>query len=353
MKRILVTGAGGSAGYNFISSLRMSPESFYVVGSDINHWHLELSNADSTYLIPPSSADNYVETLNGIIKKEHIEFVHPQPDVEVAVISERRDEINALTCLPNKETIRICHDKMKLTKTLEKSGVPVPASFLIDKEDDIEKGLPSLLERFPEKAWLRAIRGAGAKASLPVRETDHARMWIDYWEKFKGIGYGDFMMSEYLPGREFAFQSIWKEGELITSQARERLEYVFAHLTPSGQTSSPAVAMTVHRDDVNKVATDAIIAIDPMATGIFCVDLKENSDGVPCVTEINAGRFFTTSNFFSAAGANMPYYYVKLAYDEKIPELKKYNVLPEGLYWIRVMDMGLTLVKGERWRTRI
>ncbi len=353
MKRILVTGAGGSAGHNFINSLRLAYESFYVVGGDANRWHLELSNADYTYLIPPANeVAGYIEALNKIIKKEKIEFVHPQPDIEVAVISEKRDEIDALTYLPDKKTIRICQNKMKLNEVLKKNGVAVPASFLILKEKDLKKAVPHLLERFPEKVWLRAIKGAGARASLPVRKVSQAEMWINYWDNFKGIGYGDFMMSEYLPGGEFAFQSLWKNGELITSQARERLEYVFGYLTPSGQTSSPAVARTVHRDDVNKVATDAVLAVDPGATGVFCVDLKENSAGVPCVTEINAGRFFTTSNFFSKAGANMPYYYVKLAYKEKIPELKKYNSVSEDLYWIRIMDMGYTLVKGERWKCK-
>ena len=53
--------------------------------------------------------------------------------------------------------------------------------------------------------------------------------------------------------------------------------------------------------------------MDDRATGVFCVDLKEDEAGRPLVTEINAGRFFTTSNFLAEAGANMPYSYVELA----------------------------------------
>ena len=162
----------------------------------------------------------------------------------------------------------------------------------------------------------------------------------------------EFIAQEYLPGKNIAFQSVWKDGEVVTSQARERLEYIYPYLAPSGVTGTPAVAVTIHREDVNEMATKAVLAIDKEATGVFCVDLKENSEGVPVPTEINAGRFFTTSFFFTKAGINMPYIYVKLAYREKIPEVKKYNALPEGLYWIRHMDSGPLLIREGEWRSK-
>ncbi len=126
----------------------------------------------------------------------------------------------------------------------------------------------------------------------------------------------------------------------------------------------PAVQKTVHDEQINKIGTEAVLAIDPDFNGIACVDLKENSEGVPCVTEINAGRMFTTSYFFSYASkilrkdyyANIPYLYVKLAFKETVPNnIPKYNVLPENVYWIRHMDAPAKLVKdgkviGEMYR---
>jgi carbamoyl-phosphate synthase large subunit len=345
MKRILVTGAGGPAGANFIKSLRLSDEEFYISGSDINSLHLELSNSDSKNLLPQCDSSDYVDSVNEVVRKEGIDLVHPQPDSEVSVLSERRDEVEAKLFLPDKQTIRICQDKMLFMKTLGKAGVPIAKSFSIDGRADLEKSLKSLLEINPDKAWLRATKGAGSRASLPINETPQGVMWIDYWKKHRGLDWGNFMLSEFLPGREYAFQSVWKEGEIVSSQARQRLEYLFGYLTPSGQTSSPTVAKTVHNEDVNRIATDAVKAVDGNATGVFCVDLKENTEGVPCVTEINAGRFFTTSNFFSEAGVNMPYMYIKLAFEESFEYGPKYNPLPEGLYWIRLMDMGHKLVR--------
>lgn len=350
MKRMLVTGAGGSAGINFIDCLRMVHEKMYIVGTDVNKWHLELPDMDKRYLVPRSAETNYIDKLNQIIETEGIEFVHPQPDVEVKIISENRTKIDAITFLPDKNTIEICQNKMRLNDILGKNNIPAPKAFLIKDKKSLSKAINELKEEH-EKIWIRATKGAGARAALPIKEEEHGKMWIDYWEKMRGLTYGDFMACEFLPGKEFAFQSVWKDGELITSLARERLEYIFGELTPSGQSSSPSVARSIHRNDINEIATNAILAVDKNATGIFCVDMKENENSVPCITEINAGRFFTTSNFFAKLGINMPYIYIKLAYKERLPDLQKHNAAPEGYYWIRLMDKGPILVRDGEWKT--
>lgn len=352
MKRILITGAGGSAAANFIKCLRMVDEDFYLVGTDIDKRFLDLCKGlDAKYLVPRCDDPSYIEKVNRITGLEKIELLHPQPDVEVEFIAKNKEKFNTRTYLPSKETIKVCQNKMTLVDLLKNSGISTAESYLLESEYDLKMALKILLPRVG-KVWLRAIRGAGSKASLPVTEFEHGRAWIDYWWKMKGVGWGDFMAAEFLPGKEFAFQSLWWRGHIITSQARERLEYFFGHLMPSGQTSTPSVAKTIHRSDVNILATAAVKVVDTQATGVFCLDTKENVDGVPCVTEINAGRFFTTSNFFAEAGSNMPYYYVKMAYGELMPELPQYNPIPEDWYWIRNLDMGHKLTKGDKWNIR-
>jgi carbamoyl-phosphate synthase large subunit len=107
------------------------------------------------------------------------------------------------------------------------------------------------------------------------------------------------------------------------------------------------VARTVHRADVNDVATRAILAADGSPHGVFCVDLKENAAGVPLVTEINCGRFFTTSNFYAHCGVNFPHLYVRLGMGEHVPALPPYDAVPAGWWWVRMVDMGFALVKGD------
>jgi hypothetical protein len=68
MKRILVTGAGGAPGANFIASLRLvKEESLYIVGADINKYHLELTEGlDAKYILPTVDSSDYLDKLNEI-----------------------------------------------------------------------------------------------------------------------------------------------------------------------------------------------------------------------------------------------------------------------------------------------
>jgi carbamoyl-phosphate synthase large subunit len=357
MKRILVTGAGGPAGINFVMSLRIAPEKMMLTGTEADEYFLHLAPTDKTYLIPKADEEGYTKRLNEVIQKEKVEFVHPQPDVEVAIVSENRERLEANVFLPSKKAVRACQDKLESASLWRKKGVPVAKVLELRGESDIDKAF----EEFGKPIWIRDRHGAGGRGSTPAYNRDTASSWIKYW-KARNMGW-EFIAQEHLPGRNMGFHSLWKEGELVTSMARERLEYIYPHLAPSGITGTPAVQRTIHEEAVNRISTESVLAIDPNFNGIACVDLKENKDGVPCATEINAGRMFTTSYFFSFASkmlrkdflGNIPYLYTKLAYKESIPNVPKYNVLPENVYWIRHIDAPARLVKdgktiGEMYR---
>jgi hypothetical protein len=225
------------------------------------------------------------------------------------------------------------------------AGIAVPDASTVESEAHLLEVVKGMLERHP-KLWVRARVGAGARASLPVRKAEQAVGWVRWWVQERGMNAGDFMVSEFLGGREFAYQSLWQDGELVAGQARERVEYLYGHLTPSGQTSTPSVARTVSMPEVDELACSAIRALDPEPRGVYCVDIKESSQGQPKVTEINAGRFFTTSNFFAHAGLNMPDMMVRCALGEH-PAKRGSSPLPPDLYWIRMVDMPYRLVRGD------
>jgi biotin carboxylase len=307
-----------------------------------------LANVDARYLLPRVDDPGYLDALNRLVERERIDFVHAQSDPEVHYLARHRDLVAADMFLPDTATIELCQDKARFAAALTAAGVPCPEYAHPRSEAELAEAAAALLARH-ERAWLRAIRGAGARAALPVTTPDQAVAWTRYWSEVRGLTVADFMISEFLPGREFAFQSLWRDDSLVESQTRERVQYLFGSLVPSGQTSTPSVARTVERPDVAAVAREAVRAIDPHANGVFCVDLKEDADSRPRVTEINAGRFFTTSNFFATAGLNMPYDYLRLAAGEAVPE--RIEPLEEGLYWIRMVDMGYRLVRDGEWRS--
>jgi carbamoyl-phosphate synthase large subunit len=339
MKTVLVLGAGGPAGINFIESLLLTKD-YNVIGCDVNPWHLKLIERRfdiKTYRVDylTSQDARRVADLNWVMRKESVDFVHAQPDFEVEFLSRNREKINAVTFLPSKGTIEACRNKY--TTAVLMRGL-APLTSLVN-ENTLASQIKMIQDVSEEKrVWLRAVRGAGSKAALPITTLRQALDWIHYWKETKRLESSDFMVSEFLPGKEYAFQSVWLNGELITSMARERMEYLMGNLFPSGQSSSPSVAVTVHHDRVNVIATQAMWNIDKRAHGIFCIDMKENKYGMPLVTEINAGRFFTTSNFFSHYGANMPDTYIKLGFGESVGELPKYNAIPKDIVWVRGID---------------
>jgi biotin carboxylase len=348
MKRILVTGAGGPAGINFTMSLKITNEKILLVGTEANGYFIHLAVADRTYRVSRATDSAYIDELNEITRKEKIEFLHAQPDIEVEVVSANREKLDAQVFLPSKRTIETCQDKFESSKLWKKKNVSVAKFVEISDEKDIDKAFQEL----GSPLWIRATHGAGGVGSTPAEKRETALSWITYWKSRKKAW--KFIAQEHLPGRNLAFHSLWKDGELLVSMARERLEYIYPHLAPSGITGTPAVQRTIHDERVNEIGTQAVLAIDPEFNGIACVDLKENHEETPCVTEINAGRMFTTSYFFSFASkvinhdyfANIPYLYTKLGFQEKLPVLPKYDVLPENVYWIRHIDAPARLVKG-------
>lgn len=334
MKRILVTGAGGSPSANFIRSLRAANEEYCIIGTDADKYYLQRAEVDRRYLAPLANDPKYIDFLNYIIEKEEVEFVHAQNDVEVSFLSENREKIKAKTFFPAKETVKILQDKFESFKLWEKAGIKVPKTQLITRDTD----LGILLDEMGGSMWLRAISGAGGRGSLPVYDVKSAKNWLDFQEK-NGSWNGNFTASELLEPETVTWMSLWKDGELVVAQGRKRLYWELAKISPSGVTGATGTGLTYSSEELDDIARRAVLAVDDKPDGLFGVDMAYDKNGVPNPTEINIGRFFTTHEFFTQAGLNMPEMFVKLGYGESVPALEKNtNPLPDGLVWIRGMD---------------
>jgi hypothetical protein len=347
---VLLTGAGGSASENVLDSLRRAETKYRVIGADISPVRLHLSSAIERCIVPSASNERYIPSINLACESFGVDVLHVQPDVEVRTVGANKASIDARTFLPSAEALVLAGDKANFAEAMSRANVNVPESYGVESDETIELQVEEMLSRH-ERVWVRARVGAGARGSLPVSTGIQARNWVQWWVTEKGLRAHDFMISEMLPGREFAFQSIWQNGTLIAGQSRERVEYLYGFLTPSGQTSTPAVARTVSDDKISSAALDSILALDAHPHGIYCVDIKESADGTPKVTEINAGRFFTTSNFFAAGGLNMPDMAMRGAMGDALTPIGL-NPLDDDLYWIRMVDMNYRLVPGaelDRW----
>lgn len=335
-KVILVTACGGTKAYNFIRSLRLIKgfsRKFYIIGVDSSKYHMVLSQADSNILAPEVSSIDYVAVIEDIVKEEKVDLVCPMLSSEVEALV----GLNGVpTFLPSEETVILCRDKYNTLSKLRDSGIVTPAILTGDSLFDSDFTLGSL--------WIRLRRGSGSKGAFKVDTLNQALGWMRAWES-KGYEPKDFMLMPYLSGRNYAFQSLWKQGVLIGAITRERLVYE----EPS---STYSVSKIIHDGQINALCYGAIQQLDNHANGVFGVDLKADVAGTPYITEINAGRFFSTSLFPSKAGYNMPYDYVLQGLSVKIIKdpygtMTKFSLAPEGYYWIRQMDAGYKLAEAE------
>ncbi len=361
-RRILVTGSGGIGGVNFVRALRLgealSGEQLFIAGTEFNRYHSLFPDLDKLVLSPRHSSPAFMKLIVRAAQTYKIQFVHPQPSSEAKVICEKQElfsKIHVKTFLPN--TSSIAPDKYTMWKKLSQASVSVPRTYPIHSENDIAMAFRD----FGSPLWLRATRGAGARLGLRVDNPKEALLWLSLNKAQKRARTTDFIIQEFLPGRDLAFDSLWFNGEMVTSSSRERLEYPFKHISLSGLTGTPSVARIIHEKKINVLGQEAIKALDSKPNGFYSVDMKEDENGKPSVTEVD-GKWHTTAPLWGYAFAkktsdnsmNIAYTYLRLGMEGNAEEQPKTDLYPDHFAMIRQMDCGVLLL-DERTRksTRI
>ncbi len=357
-RRILATGVGGIGGCNFINALRLAErqtgERFFIVGTDFNQYHILFAPVDVRVRSPRHSDPGFIKLLLSLCEKHGLEFIHPHPSVEARVVAENAElfrERGIRLFLPRPE--EIAPTKSYMACRLREHGVPSPKTVEIGSWSDIEQGFREL----GSPLWIRAKRGAGGRLGLKVGSAEEARLWIKLNVMQGRARLNDFILQEYLPGRDLAYDSLWYEGRLVAYYCRERLEYPFKHISLSGITGTPTIARTINHPEACEIGRRAVEALSTRPHGFYSVDMKENAEGKPMVTEVD-GKWHTTAPLWGYAFAktlgnpayNLAYIYIKLGYSEE-PGLNEKLTFPPDYYLVRQLDAGVLLVHGDKhWR---
>lgn len=350
---ILISGIGGVGGVNFAHALTYTGK-YRVFGSDHFKYHHIFPDAIKVYHSPKHSSSTFIATLENIIKRQDIDFLHCFPTLEA--MQAALFGVSCKTLLPNFQAMNLAFDKYESTKKLGEKGVNTPElydySVILKSRLGEKKDL-----KFP--IWVRARRGAGGAKSICCFDFTDIEAWLHIWSH-RGTALGDFVFQEYVEGKDIAFDSLWVDGKLITSFSRERIEYPPRGL---GKGGSPVVAKTIHDKSVNTTGISAVKALDERPNGFYCVDMIKTGLEDVYVTEVNAGKAHTTlplwglamQKTFGRLELNLAYVYTELGLGNSIlPEIsKKTDLYPEDYFLIRETDCGSWIFHEKNGSLRI
>jgi len=298
--RVLLLGAGGNAANNVARCLWAAGH--FTVGADADPLTLRLSDCDRTVVLEtlPADGEAHLEELRMLIERHGIGFVHAQPDAEARFVAKHRRGRHGLGCpvaVPPAAIVARCQDKLACADAL---GGLAPATHSLDGgRAAAEKAL-----RRHGAVWLRPRRGSGSVGALPTSSAAMAEQWVAHWAARRGHGWEEWTAAEVLPGRDLSWTGVYSYGRLVLSVAKERDRLLGAQRSPAGVSSTATVQRIVRRLDLNAVCEEAVrrVAGEELPHGAMMVDAREDAGGRPRVTEINAGRFGTTVDFFQQTG---------------------------------------------------
>jgi carbamoyl-phosphate synthase large subunit len=153
--------------------------------------------------------------------------------------------------------------------------------------------------------WIRdgAAATASAKGAFKANSLSELQAWVRINQKRTR-----FQLSQFLPGRNIGCFCLFKNGKLVKMAQAQRIEYIMAKVAVSGITGNTSKGRLLNEKKIKNVALKAIeilcgITRETM-TGLVVVDMKEDEQGNPIITEINI-RHVAFSSSFAMAGQNI------------------------------------------------
>jgi len=303
---ILVFGIGGPTPRAFVRSVLRdaSPgEKFRFFGADCNPKAIGLYDRElftETYLVPRAGQSGYWEAVNRIVREAGIDAAIVIPETEAIEWSKNihRLEHPVRTHLPDPRLAETLYDKAKVHTLLEGTGL-VPRHAEVDPS---RADFAELKERLGNGFWIRGTQGAGGLGALRVQEENRMHQWFGL-----NPGITRYLAAEYLPGRNLACKFLYFDGELLMAASAERAGYIMPQSSPSGITGITGFGRLLNEPAALEASRLALARVT-QATGIplngmFTVDLKEDVEGCPRLTEINI-RHVSFTFAFAYAGAN-------------------------------------------------
>lgn len=281
---------------------------------------------DIFYKVPPVLADDYIDTILDICRKENVDIYFPSISAEVTKVAARRKEFENLgvkISISNLESVEISNNKLRTYQVLEAAGIPVPKYYGVHSVEDFIKGCKYM--GYPEKpVCIKIVDGSGSRG---VRIIDAKKSRYDIFANEKPNSFytsyedmlsilksapklREMMLVEFMHGPEYTVDLLADEGQTLYIAGRENTESLM----------SIAMESVVKKDKAAfKIAEDVVRLLK--MDGNVGFDFMRNEKEEPVLMDINP-RTTATISLFAAAGLDLRYLRIKQLLGESLPEVQ-------------------------------
>jgi len=189
MNNILVSGASGIIGYGIMRSLKKSGLELRLLGTSIYNDSAAQGFCDVFEQAPLTTDPGYIDWLNLMIRKHHIDLIIPGIEDDVYKWANHLSEIEqsgAKIMMNNTELIPVCKDKWEFYKASRKYDIQYTIESSLNSEFNFlvdEFGLPFILK----------VRTGSA--SIGIVKVDSHKIFLQHQRKI-----GPILMAQPLVG---------------------------------------------------------------------------------------------------------------------------------------------------------
>ena len=250
-----------------------------VIVCDINPLSPAVHVADRAYLVPLSSAPDYLDEIRTICELEAISLIVPTIDDELELFARARESFAVRgigVAVSSPETTALCNDKLATCAHLRAHGVAAAATYVAG----------TLPERISLPLFVKPRVGRGGIGAYRAQSARDLAFFVDYVD--------DPVIQEYLDGPEFTIDALCDfQGRVLSVVPRERV-VIRAGVIDRGRTSNDPELI-----DLALACAGAI-----QFAGAINIQCRV-ANGRPVVFEINP-RFSGGIPLTIAAGADFP-----------------------------------------------
>lgn len=320
----MITGAGAPGAPGVIKSLKNNGErDIRVIGADASGETVGFLLADAGHRIPMANSPDFIVKLLKIAQDEKADVILPLVTRELEILSLNKKKFQdegVIVSVSDSLPLAIANDKGKLLTYMKDKGFPVPLFSIVKSKKEFTKAVKEL--GYPEKpVCFKPVQSNGSrgfriidaqinryKLLFEMKPTsayitlDEIALIFDEWESFPNL-----IVMEYLPGIEYSVDLLVDHGRPVYTIPRRR-DAINAGISIKGE--------VVKEPDVIHYCNEIVQSLG--LHGNIGIQVKRAQNGVPLILEINP-RIQGTVVHCTGAGVNLPYYAVKLALNEEIP----------------------------------